>query len=107
MLDLTPDEFADLRTKTLTDPRVVERLLLDRIAELEHERHTVAVELECADDACAHAAQQARQRVAGLEAFLGRLHGQTDAAQMNQAIWRFLNPKPPPSRMGEPDEESD
>jgi hypothetical protein len=40
--------------------------------------------------------------------FISRIHGMTDAAVMNQAIFRFLHPDPGPSALkdADPDEEN-
>lgn len=44
-------------------------LMAERVKELERDRHTVAHELGCADDACAYAVQAATQRVQELERY--------------------------------------
>lgn len=42
-------------------------------------------------------------RIEALETFVQSLHGEKDAAVLNQRVWRFLNPNPGPSRMSDPD----
>lgn len=58
--------------EAITAPLVL--ALIERVRELERDRHTVAHELGCADDAGAYAANNAVARIQSLEAALDRAY---------------------------------
>lgn len=59
------------------DPVVV-LALIERVRDLEADRHTVAHELGCTDDAAAYAAGNAVARIRSLEAALDRAYNRKD-----------------------------